>query len=123
MRWNGPQFHPGPHVEDYACDDAPMCMWVVEQHQGMEPPDVPEFTISVKWQQGDLHLYLKGQNSQAHGWRFTLRWTDPDTQSTRFATGFGYPTREAAQEAAEEKATKIAKAQQGEKVYKFKPEV
>jgi hypothetical protein len=101
---------------------AAMCYPVLKQHQ-VEPPEAPEFTISVKWQEGDLHEYLAGRNSYAHGWRYVLRWVQWDTQRAKVVTGYGYPSEHAARVAAEEKATKIAKAQQPEKVYKFKPEL
>jgi hypothetical protein len=98
-----------------------MCYPVVEQHQHPVGPDVPEFTISVKWQDGDMDKYLDGKTSYAHGWRYVMRWTDQDGQ--HHITGYGFPTEGQARKAAEEKATKIVKAQQPEKVYKFTPEV
>lgn len=94
------------------------CFPVVEQHQD-QGPQVPEFTISVKWQEGDLHDYLAGRNSKAHGWRYVLTWAEGDRK--RFVTGYGYATDSLAREAAEAKATKIVKAQLPEQVYKFKP--
>lgn len=97
------------------------CFPVVEQHQ-FDGPEVPEFTISVKWQEGDLQLYMRGQNSYAHGWRYVMRWTDYHGRN-KVVTGYGFPTEQAARDEAEKKATKIVKAQQPEKVYKFRPEV
>lgn len=99
------------------------CLPVVEQHQSIKGPEVPEFTISVKWQDGKLDEYLAGKNSHAHGWRYIMRWDDPREGRVRHISGYGFPTEDAAREAAEAKATKIVKAQQPEKVYKFTPEV
>lgn len=96
------------------------CEYVVEQHQDFEPEGkVPEFTISVKWQEGDLFAYLAGRQSQARGWRYVMRWVEGGKQ--RHITAFGFGSDQAAREAAEARATKIVKAQRGEKVYKFKP--
>jgi hypothetical protein len=123
VRWNPADayYRPGGHKETLCCDDAPVCLWVVEQHQPVEGPEVPEFTISVKWQDGNLDEYLAGKNSHAHGWRYVMSW--PEGGGRRHVSGYGFPTEDAAREAAEAKATKIVKAQQPEKVYKFRPEV
>jgi hypothetical protein len=100
------------------------CYVVVEQHQQHKGPAVPEFTISVKWQAGDLHEYLvNGKVSQARGWRYIMRWDDPTEGKVRHISGYGFNTEGAARETAEAKATKIVKAQQPETVYKFTPEV
>jgi hypothetical protein len=50
-----------------------------------------------------------------------MRWEEGVYK--RVVSGYGFPTEQAARQAAEEKATKIVRAQQPEKVYKFTPEV
>lgn len=95
-----------------------MCYPVIEQHQ-FQGPDVPEFTISVVWQEGDMREYLAGKNSRAHGWRYVMHWDD--NGKSRYVSGYGFATDKAARYAAEARATKIAKAQRPEKVYKFTP--
>jgi hypothetical protein len=50
-----------------------------------------------------------------------MRWVEQGKH--RHITAYGFPTEDHARDAAEAKATKIVKAQQPEKVYKFKPEV
>jgi hypothetical protein len=100
-----------------------MCLWVVEQHQFPQGPGTPEFTISVKWQPGaDPGVFL-AKASHQRGWRWILRWTDPASGKTELRSGYGFNTARKARDAAELKATEIAKAQQPEKVYKFRPEV
>lgn len=99
---------------------AARCYPVVAEHQDF-PTGAPEFTISLKWQEGDLIQYMAGKQSQAHGWRYTARWVEDGKQRT--ISGYGYGSREAAKAAVEEKVTKIVKAQQAEEVYKFTPEV
>jgi hypothetical protein len=115
--------HAGRHSQFFDCDAFPECLRVVEQHQPVEGPEVPEFTISVKWQDGNLDEYLAGKNSHAHGWRYIMRWDDPREGKVRHISGYGFSSEDAAREAAEAKATKIVRAQQPEKVYKFTPEV
>ena len=126
LRWNPTDavYHPGEHKEYLYCEDDPQCLWIVEQHQPIKGPEVPEFTISVKWQDGNIDEYLAGKNSYAHGWRYVMRWSDPSEGGrVRHISGYGFPTEDAAREEAETKATKIVRAQQPEKVYKFTPEV
>jgi hypothetical protein len=98
-----------------------MCYPVVEQHQSF-PTGAPEFTISLKWQQGDPGEYLAGKQSYAHGWRYTARWVEGHGRK-RVISGYGFLSREAAKQAVEEKVTKIVQAQRTEEVYKFRPEV
>jgi hypothetical protein len=52
-----------------------------------------------------------------------MRWDDPREGKVRHISGYGFSSEDAAREAAEAKATKIVRAQQPEKVYKFTPEV
>jgi hypothetical protein len=122
MMWGLPDWasHDGEHAEEFGCKSHPPCMWIVEQHQ-MKGTDAPEFVIAVKWQDGDLDKYLDGKSSHAHGWRYVMRWEEGVYK--RVVSGYGFPTEQAARQAAEEKATKIVRAQQPEKVYKFTPEV
>lgn len=116
--------HAGQHSQFSDCDTFPECLWIVEQHQPMKGPEVPEFTISVKWQEGNLDEYLAGKNSYAHGWRYVMRWSDPSEGGrVKHISGYGFATEDAAREEAEAKATKIVRAQQPEKVYKFRPDV
>lgn len=113
-------YHGGVHDHSDVCDEFPRCFQIVDQHQ-IQGPKVPEFTISVKWQDGDLHEYLAGRKSHAHGWRYVMSW--PEGSGRRHVSGYGFPSEDAAREEAERKATKIVRAQQPEKVYKFTPEV
>lgn len=126
MRWNPTDafYHPGEHKEYLYCEDDPQCLWIVEQHQFPKGPEVPEFTISLKWQPGDETAGIFDvKPSRKRGWRWILRWTDPASGETRVRTGYGFGTEQQARNAAELKAIEIAKAQQPEKVYKFTPEV
>lgn len=97
-----------------------MCFPVVEQHQ-FTGPEVPEFVISLKWQEGDLAEYMNGSKSRAHGWRYIMSWSEHG--ETRVASGYGFATDQAARDAAERRATKIVRAQLPEQVYKFTPEI
>jgi hypothetical protein len=124
MMWGLPDWtpHNGGHAESFACNAHPPCMWIVEQHQ-YKGPDVPEFTVSVAWQDGRDSTAWEVKPSKLRGWRYILRWTDPGSGQTKVASSYGYSDEGMCRKEAEAKATEIAKSQRPEKVYKFTPEV
>lgn len=95
------------------------CFPVVEQHQNFTDGP-PEFTISVAWQDG--HTDAHEPPSGLRGWRYKIHYTDTSGKE-QWISKYGMDSREEARRLAEERATHIAKAQQPEDVYKFRPDI
>ena len=91
------------------------CLPVIKEHQNfIEGP--PEFTISIAWQDGG------GQVSERRGWRYKIHHTGTDGKE-KWVSAYGIASKDEARRLAEDRATRIAKAQQPEDVYRFTPEV
>lgn len=95
------------------------CLGVIDGHQGLvkEPElrsDVPTFRIETR--------YKAVGGMFESGWAWTIQWSGL-VGDTRIRYGHGYPTRQAAKDAAEAKATAYARAEVPIQTYDFTPDL